>query len=103
MGNRAVLSLGPVADNTPAIYLHWHGSPETVEEFLADARAVMAGRGGDPTYAAARLVGVIHTAIAGNLSMGLGVVGDFDGHEDNGTYEIDLETLTIASRNPLKR
>lgn len=104
MGNRAVLCLRELptqkfSECAVGIYLHWNGSPDSVESYLQKAREVMKDRMGDAEYAKARLIGVIHNEIEGNLSLGVGTVGQMDyNNGDNGTYVIDCSTLTVTGR-----
>ena len=104
MGNRAVLCLRDNGDQSfskdaVGIYLHWHGDVNTIITYLKTARKRMGDRLGDSTYAKARLIGVVHDSIDGNLSLGLGLVGDLDyDNSDNGTYVINCEKLTISGR-----
>jgi hypothetical protein len=104
MGNRAVLCLRNNDDegfkeNEVGIYLHWNGSPGTIEHFLKTARERMGSRIGDIVYAKARLIGVIHEYIDGNLSLGVGLVKELDyDNFDNGTYVINCSTLTVSGR-----
>ena len=102
MGNRAVLCLNDNGDQgfnkeEVGIYLHWHGGITNINYYLEAAKERMGDRLGDSEYAKARLVGVIHDEISGNLSLGIGMVRDLDyDNSDNGTYIIDCETLTIS-------
>lgn len=52
----------------PAVYLHWgaRGFPRLVDAL----RARMDDRRGDVSYASARLIGLAHESIPGNLSLG---------------------------------
>ena len=103
MGNRAVLCLNDSDESfnkdAVGIYLHWHGDIKNIDYYLRVARKRMGDRLGDSEYAKARLIGVIHEEIEGNLSLGVGIVGYMDYKNiDNGTYIIDCETLTISGR-----
>jgi len=104
MGNRAVLCLRELptqkfSECAVGIYLHWNGSPSSIEYYLKKTRKVMKGREGDSEYAKARLIGVINDEIPGNLSLGVGIVGQMDyDNGNNGTYVIDCSTLTVTSR-----
>ena len=104
MGNRAVLCLRELptqkfSECAVGIYLHWNGSLGSVESYLKKTRKVMEGRMGDAEYAKARLIGVINNEIEGNLSLGVGIVGQMDyNNGNNGTYVIDCSTLTITGR-----
>jgi len=97
MGNRAVIAFDKYDDKSIGIYLHWHGSKETVEQFLAEARELMGDRLGDESYARARLMQVIGNNIEGNLSFGVGLCECLDcDNYDNGTYVVDSSTLQIT-------
>ena len=103
MGNRAVLCLRDnnkqgFSKNEVGIYLHWNGSVDQIIDFLRSTRARMGSRLGDSEYAKARLIGVIHDEIDGNLSLGIGIVKELEYYSDNGTYIIDCKTLTISGR-----
>jgi len=90
MGNRAVIafkSKHQEKDQSPAIYLHWNGSPYAVEGFLKAAKE-FGIRGEDPSYCMARLTQVIGNTIGGTLSMGIGCYGNFGDPGDNGVYWI---------------
>ena len=93
MGNRAVIAFktkdhGKHGKNqSPAIYLHWNGSPYAVEGFLKAAKE-FGIRGEDPSYCMARLTQVIGNAIGGTLSLGVGCYGNFGDPGDNGVYWI---------------
>ena len=93
MGNRAVIAFktkdhGKHGKNqSPAIYLHWNGSPYAVEGFLKAAKE-FGIRGDDPSYCMARLTQVIGNTIGGTLSLGVGCYGNFGDPGDNGVYWI---------------
>ena len=104
MGNRAVITFTngdrkTYSKNEIGVYLHWNGSPEQVEQFLADTRKLMGDRLGDVIYAKARLMQVIGNAIGGNLSFGVGLCSELDtDNGDNGTYLVDPETMMVVER-----
>ena len=110
MGNRAVIAFktkdhGKHGRNqSPAIYLHWNGSPHHVYGFLKAAKE-FGIRGEDPSYCMARLTQVIGNAIGGTLSLGVGCYGNFGDPGDNGVYWIknwevvERETWTGGSEN----
>jgi len=108
MGNRAVLCLRDNKEqgfdvSAVGIYLHWNGSPGQVAYYLEQTRKVMEGRSGDYEYAKARLIGVINNEIEGNLSLGVGIVGQMDyDNSDNGTYVIDCSNLTVTTHIDIK-
>ena len=68
MGDRALVILKADGEYSPVLYLHWH-APQ-VRNYLARLREVMEGRGADVDYAFARLLGIAHNDIDGNLSLG---------------------------------
>ena len=79
MGERATIEIVDEAgESSPAnIYLHWHGEPNRVCQFIKDAAKVM--RKSNADYATARLVASICRAIDDNtdaLSVGLQQPGD---------------------------
>ena len=103
MGNKAVLCLRDndeqgFSEDAIGIYLHRDGSESSIIDFLRLARERMGSRLGDVEYAKARLIGVIHDEIDGNLSLGIGIVKELEYYSDNGTYIIDCKTLTISGR-----
>lgn len=69
MGDRATLLVTDSGGTQPicGIYLHWHASD--VPRLLPLAFKRM--RGGDVGYSTARLIGVLHEEILGNLSLGV--------------------------------
>jgi hypothetical protein len=69
MGDRAGVIFFDRDRVSPTVYLHWHG--QSVPALLDDLTLLMAGRANDAGYAAARFVGLCHTRIAGNLSLGV--------------------------------
>lgn len=90
MGNRAVITTAPYAETNIGIYLHWNGGRESIEGFLAAAKALgMRSPGGDPTYAMARLVQIIGNFFGGSTAIGIGLCSELDtDNGDNGTYVI---------------
>lgn len=69
MGNRACVVFFDDTNVSPTVYLHWHG--DAVPEWLNQLKARMTGRYSDASYAAARFVGICHSYIDGNLSLGI--------------------------------
>jgi hypothetical protein len=70
MGDRALIIFTDGEDVSPVIYLHWSGSK--VPALLDEHKALMASRGADVSYAAARFVGIVHATMPDqNLSLGL--------------------------------
>jgi hypothetical protein len=115
VGDRAIIVLqsqvkvnGEVRDlYSPKIYLHWDGKPETVREYLEITNEIMEDRTDDLHYYFARLCGVIHTNIEGNMSFGVSnthntfqltcwYIENILSHGDNGVYvyNIDKQILT---------
>jgi hypothetical protein len=96
MGNRAVLQFGKTPTKCIGIYLHWNGSPESVDAFLAYAREVGV-RTGDRSYSAARVAQICANFFQGTVSIGIDVASTLDcDNGDNGTYVI--EDLRVIKR-----
>ena len=75
MGDRARIVFTDGNEVSPVIYLHWHGSQVTY--LLEQLRDLMATRGPDLAYAAARFVGIVHATIPDeNLSLGISNASD---------------------------
>lgn len=86
---------------SPVIYLHWHG--HKVADWLKEWRSYMEGRMGDVQYGAARFVGICHTHIEGNLSLGIWQGGnealaDPEGysHGDHGVVIVNADDGTFT-------
>lgn len=100
MGNRAVVIFHVAGKSfSPATYLHWHGS--AVPQLLEEAHNVMRGRGGDLSYTVARFIGVCHSRISGNLSLGCfnitaKSIDDLNDHcpGDAGVFAVDISKNT---------
>lgn len=100
MGDRALIqfqdSRGEVS---PVCYLHCNGSEAPI--FIAECAKLMQSRPDDVSYAFARFVGICHTHIEGNLS--LGVFGQDeplnagDSHGDAGCYLVDCSTWDVEA------
>lgn len=92
MGNRAVITASRSHTDGVGIYLHWNGGIESIEEFLATAKA----RGlrdpeEDESYAMARLCGLIHEffGVESSTSLGINTLDRLDcDNWDNGVYVI---------------
>jgi hypothetical protein len=71
MGDRAIIILHSDDRHEvgPCVYLHWGG--RTVPALLDDLKALMSTRPDDVPYATARLIGLAHVAMPGNLSLGV--------------------------------
>ena len=86
MGNRAVITT-PKKDI--GVYLHWHGSRKSIEDFLAycDMKGYRSPEIDE--YGWARLCQVIGNTIGGTLSVGIGRYENQDkDNGDNGVYVI---------------
>jgi len=70
MGNRAMVIFHnhERTEYAPAVYLHYSGA---LPQYLAELAKLMEGRPNDAEYAAARFVGIVHTHMPGNLSLGI--------------------------------
>jgi len=103
MGERALVVFTNGEEVSPAVYLHWHG--EVVPQLLKLAATVMAGdpksgyqnapRIGDVSYSAARFVGVCHSVIDGNLSLGLQLITE---KLERGVRDLIRPTATAHAR-----
>jgi hypothetical protein len=91
---------------SPVVYLHWGGSD--VPHILCALRERMQGRNNDIGYAAARLVGICHERIDGNVSLGLfefpkdGLAGYLDSefsHGDAGVILVECDTWIAEAWN----
>ena len=69
MGNRACVVFFDRSHVSPTVYLHWHGN--AVPAWLEQLKGHMNGRFSDAAYATARFVGICHTNIDGNHSLGI--------------------------------
>jgi hypothetical protein len=69
MGDRALIVVTDGERVSPVVYLHWGGA--SVPEMIEQLRLLMASRGADVDYAAARLVGIAHETMPGPLSLGM--------------------------------
>ncbi len=106
MGDRALVILKDRNDYSPVMYLHWH-APQ-VQNDANGLKEVMESRGADLNYAFARLLGIVHNDIDGNLSLGCWnlptgfseqdkkFLSDMS-HGDGGIYVIDLKDYSIAT------
>ena len=92
MGNRAVITASTTKTTGVGIYVHWNGGLESVLAFLHVAKE----RGyrdptNDPTYAMARLCGLIceFFDLKSSISVGIGQLKELDcDNRDNGVYVI---------------
>ncbi len=69
MGDRALIQIENSGAVSPVIYVHNAG--EQVPGFLEEIAVFMKGRRGDVDYTAARLIGLMHELIEGNISLGI--------------------------------
>ena len=90
MGNRAVITTSSTATAGVGIYCHWNGGLESVLAFLeACKKRGYRQPGSDPSYAMARLCGLIHEFFGGDSSVGIGQLKELDcNNGDNGVYVI---------------
>lgn len=104
MGNRAIItSANKSGRNKLGIYLHWNGGKDSVQPFLAYAKAKdICGADSDPAYAYARLVQIIGNWMGGTSSLGI-VIIDNNNEElsdpgDNGIFHI-TDDFEIVGRD----
>ncbi len=103
MGNRAVIVLDAIPNI--GVYVHWAGSPEDIDQFLAAAKSSGArSPGSDPNYALAALIHVVTTSVyegqKGEL-LSVGVMDLIDQEADpgdNGVYVIGSNWEVIERR-----
>ena len=106
MGDRALVILKCGNAYSPVMYLHWH-APQ-VQNYINRLKEVMNNREEDIHYAFARLVGIVHNDIDGNLSLGCwNLPAEFDeandkahssiSHGDGGIYVVNLKDYTIST------
>lgn len=69
MGDRALVQFKDNNEVSPVVYLHWDGSE--VKDWLQELRELMGDRFSDVSYTCARFIGVCHSHIKGNLSLGV--------------------------------
>lgn len=85
MSNSAIVQFGLDPDTAPAVYLHWHGDPATVQALLDVAKRVSV-RDYDPAYAAARFVQIAANTIGGTTGIGIGPIDQMPCYLDHGVY-----------------
>jgi hypothetical protein len=107
MGDRALVIVHNKGktEYSPVLYLHWH-APQ-VQNYVNRLKEVMQGRTDDVSYAFARLVGIAHNDVDGNLSLGVWDKGsDFKddekylkelSHGDGGVYLVDASDFSIRA------
>jgi hypothetical protein len=91
MGDRALVQFKDKSGElSPVCYLHSHGY--AVMDLIQELEEIMQGRPDDLNYSFARFVGVCHTSISGNLSLGvwnqLTELNDGDSHGDAGVLVV---------------
>jgi hypothetical protein len=99
MGNRAVITFSENRSKGVGIYLHWNGGLESVLAFLDAAKA----RGfrdpaSDPSYAMARLCGLIHEffGVRDSCSLGVGLLSALHTDNwDNGVYVVGKDWAIV--------
>jgi len=87
MSNSAVVQFGLDPATAPAVYLHRHGDPATVQAFLDVAKRVSV-RDNDPSYAAARFVQIAANVIGGTTGIGVGSAAQMPDYLDHGVYVV---------------
>jgi hypothetical protein len=102
MGDRALIVFTDKSkeDCSPVIYLHSDGYK--VGDWIAELKTLMQGREGDVSYAAARFVGICHSHIPGNTSLGMWDGGEDvikdpkgSGHGDHGVIIVNASDFTF--------
>lgn len=90
MGNRAYIVFESGNERSPAIYLHWHGGPESIYAFLHALRGYAADQH-TPGYNCARFVQLVGNTLGGTLSLGLTCFRKYEdlNCDDNGLYVIN--------------
>ncbi len=99
MGNRAVITFSENRSTGVGIYLHWNGGLESVLAFLDAAKS----RGfrdpaSDPSYAMARLCGLIHEffGVRDSCSLGVGLLSSLDTDNwNNGVYVVGKDWAIV--------
>jgi hypothetical protein len=100
MGDRVLIQVTSNKNEvSPALYLHWHG--DSAPDLIRDLAVRMKNRDGDTSYAFARLVGLAHERIPGNLSMGVWNMSmkltDTHSHGDAGCYIVNCSTWQVQA------
>lgn len=97
MGNRAVIATNDAA-NSPSIYLHWNGGPESVLSFLHAAKELGFRDPTTDSYGTAYLQALIAMYFGDGLSTGISALENSDNDNgDNGVYRLG-PGWTIKSR-----
>lgn len=100
MGDRVLIQVKDgKGEVSPVCYMHWSGS--NAPALIKEMAELMRGREGDVSYAFARLVGVCHNHIEGNLSLGVFNQADElkagDSHGDAGCYVVNCSTWEVTA------
>lgn len=70
MGERVVVQFEDSKGNvSPACYMNWDG--QRVGKYIRECAKLMEGLSDDLSYAFARFVGICHTHVPGNISLGV--------------------------------
>ena len=100
MGDRILFQVTDGEDVSPVVYGHWSGS--AAWEICATLKSLMKDRPRDVSYTAARLVGIIHERIDGNLSLGMWnrdmLLDDAASHGDEGCVVVDFSGSNMRFR-----
>jgi hypothetical protein len=101
MGARALVQFYGADETSPVVYLHWNG--HQVPEFLVECRELMDTRTDDASYAAARFIGICHSNIPGNLSLGVWnnnqALSADDSQGDFGVFGVDVSKVQWIVEN----
>lgn len=110
MGNRAVITTKTHKFNKSksriGLYLHWNGGRDSVDAFLAYAKAKgVRDAESEPEYCFARLAQIIGNFFGGNASVGVCTLTPEDIEDrckgwwlDNGVYFIDEEFRVVEGK-----
>jgi hypothetical protein len=103
MGNRATITTAPFDRKNACIYVHWNGGRESIEAFCKAAYDLgYRSPDSDPSYALARLAGLICTFfdLDSETSIGVGTVDELIGAgDDNGCYVIGGQWHVVERRD----
>lgn len=100
MGDRVLVQFKDSSDRvSPVCYMHWHG--DRAPELIRECAKLMESRGEDLSYAFARFVGICHSHINGNLSLGVfnqaAKLTAEDSHGDAGCYVVNCKTWEVEA------
>lgn len=100
MGDRALIQFVDERQGvtSPIVYLHWNGTE--APEYIRECAELMKGRDGDAEYACARFIGICHSHISGNTSLGVWSAGDTPitgdaSHGDAGCFVVDVHSWDV--------